>query len=230
MTAPGTTPLPPLRDGDRLTRAEFERRYDAMLDLKKAELLEGVVYMPPPVSHDGHGGPHFDLIAWLGQYRAFTPGVEGGDNSSLRLDLENMPQPDAFLMILPSHGGQATIDSDGYIAGAPEFVAEVAASSTSYDLGVKLRVYRRNGVREYLVWRVQDRAIDWFVLREDAYEPLPLDADGIYRSSVLPGLWLAPQALIDRNLTAVATTQQAGLASSEHAALVARLLRTAGSP
>src|SRR2546427_633255 len=111
--------IPPLENGDRLTRAEFERRYDAMPGLTKAELIEGVVYMPSPISVD-HDGPHFDLITWLGVYRAATPGVRGGDNGSLRLDLDNMPQPDAYLMILPTHGGQARIGADRYVAGGPE--------------------------------------------------------------------------------------------------------------
>src|SRR4051812_20108352 len=118
MASPSTIParsrrpapaIPPLQPGDRLTRAEFERRYDATPNLKKAELIEGVVYMPPPVS-DGHSSPHFDLIGWLSIYRAATPGTAGGDNGSLRLDLDNMPQPDAFLRILESHGGQSRID------------------------------------------------------------------------------------------------------------------------
>src|SRR5437660_6582278 len=184
-----TPAVPPLESGDHLTRAEFERRYDAMPGLTKAELIEGVVYMPSPVSVD-HDGPHFDLITWLGTYRAATPGVRGGDNGSLRLDLDNMPQPDAYLMILPSHGGQARIGADRYVAGGPELLAEVAASSASYDLHVKLDAYRRNEVREYVVWRVLDQAVDWFVLREGRYELLLVDEAGLYKSEVFPGLWL----------------------------------------
>src|SRR5437867_12632643 len=111
--------VPPLENGDRLTRTEFERRYDAMPELKKAELIEGVVYVPSPVNFERHGSPHFDVIVWLGQYCMSTPGVRGGDNSSLRLDNDNEPQPDACLIVLPNHGGQAQIDEDGYIAGAP---------------------------------------------------------------------------------------------------------------
>src|SRR3954449_7743746 len=112
---PSTTPsgvpekIPPLQNGDRLTRAEFERRYDAMPHLKKAELIDGVVYVPPPVTFDDHGGPHFDVIAWLGLYRIATPGVRGGDNATLRLDLGSRPQLDAFLIIMPGHGGQVRI-------------------------------------------------------------------------------------------------------------------------
>src|SRR5207253_2034563 len=133
--------IPPLQNGDRLTRAEFERRYDATPGLKKAELLEGIVYMPPAaVSFMHHGSPHGKVLTILGTYSASTPGTEFGDNSSLRLDLENMPQPDACLIISPSHGGQAQIDEDDYITGAPELIGEIAASSVSYDLHVKLNV------------------------------------------------------------------------------------------
>src|SRR4051812_24790308 len=107
--------VPPLQNGDRLTRVEFERRYSAMPQVNKAELIEGVVYMPSPVSHDHHAGPHFDMIGWLGFYRMLTPGVVGGDNGSLRLDLDSEPQPDAYLIIRPDHGGQVRIDDDGYI-------------------------------------------------------------------------------------------------------------------
>src|SRR5262249_35635889 len=113
--------LPPLQNGDRLSRAEFERRYDAMPHLKKAELIEGVVYMPSPVSFQGHGGPHFNLIGWLSLYRFATPGVEGGDNTSMRLDLDNEPQPDVFLRIQPALGGQSRTDTDDLVEGAPEF-------------------------------------------------------------------------------------------------------------
>ena len=149
--------IPPLENGDTLTRAEFERRYEAMPHLKKAELIEGVVYVPSPVRHRYHGHQHTHLISWLGQYEAHTPGVEASDNVTVRLDLDNEPQPDALLFIDPACGGHALIDADGYIEGAPELVAEVASSSASYDLHAKLRVYRRNGVREYIVWRVLDR-------------------------------------------------------------------------
>jgi len=223
---PSNNRVPPLRNGDRLTRAEFERRYAAMPEVKKAELIEGVVYIPSSVSDD-HSGPHFDLITWLGLYRLATPGVVGGDNGTLRLDLDNDPQPDAFLRILASHGGRARVDEDGYVRGAPELLGEVAVSSVSLDLHGKLHVYRRNGVGEYVVWRVEDRAIDWLVLRESRYDPLPRTAAGLYQSEVLPGLWLDPDALIRGDLLAVFQVVQQGLASPEHAAFVRRLAEAA---
>jgi Uma2 family endonuclease len=226
---PASPPIPPLENGDRLTRAEFERRYDAMPDLKKAELIEGIVYMASPVSASNHAAPHFNLIGWLNFYQMMTPGLQGYDNASTRMDLDNMPQPDVSLVILPSHGGQARISADDYIEGAPELVAEVASSSASYDLHVKLNVYRRNGVREYVVWRVRDRQIDWFILREGVYDRLPLGPDGLYRSEVFPGLWLDPAALISGNSIRVAEVTRRGLESPEHAAFVARLAERAAA-
>ena len=215
--------IPPLENGDTLTRAEFERRYEAMPHLKKAELIEGVVYVPSPVRHSYHGHQHAHLINWLGHYEAHTPGVEVSDNVTVRLDLDNEPQPDALLFIDPACGGHALIDADGYIEGAPELVAEVASSSVSYDLHAKLRVYRRNGVREYIVWRVLDQEIDWFVLCSGQYERLPLDTEGLYRSEIFSGLWLDPAALLRGDLATVLAVVQRGLASPEHAAFAARL-------
>jgi Uma2 family endonuclease len=223
--APVNGAIPPLENGDRLTRAEFERRYDAMPQLKKAELIEGEVYMPSPVRHRRHGHPHTRLVTWLGNYELDTPGVEAGDNGTIRLDLDNEPQPDAFLIIQPERGGQARISEDDYIEGAPELVAEVASSSASYDLGKKLHVYRRNGVREYVVWRVLDRQVDWFVNQEGQFQPLLPAADGILRSTVFPGLWLDPAALVRGERARIKAVLQQGLNSPGHAAFVAQLER-----
>jgi Uma2 family endonuclease len=219
--------IPPLEPGDRLSRAEFERRCNAMTNLKKAELIEGVVYMPSPVRLRRHGRPHFQLVTWLGNYETATPGVIGADNASVRLDLDNEPQPDAVLFVDPTMGGQARIDPDDYVEDAPELVAEIAASTASYDLNTKLNVYRRNEVQEYIVWRVLDREIDWFVLREGQFVRLSLDDSGLYRSEVFPGLWLDPSALVSGDTQRVQAALQRGLASHEHAEFVARLNREA---
>jgi Uma2 family endonuclease len=220
-------PIFPLEQGDHLTRDEFERRYDAMPELKKAELIEGVVHMPSPVRWNCHASPHVDVITWLGVYRAATPGTQAGDNGSLRLDTENEPQPDAALIVLPSHGGRVRISADDYIEGGPELIVEVASSSASIDLNLKLRVYERNGVQEYVVWRVLEQQVDWFVLRGGHFDRLAPDPAGCYRSEVFPGLWLDPAALVRRDLAAVLVTLQQGLATAEHAVFVAALQRAA---
>lgn len=223
--------LPPLENGDHLTRHEFERRYEAMPDVKKAELIEGVVFMPSPVPAAQHGNPHADLITWMGVYRMGTPGVRVSADASIRLDLDNEPQPDALLYVEPELGGLARIDDEGYLVGGPELVAEVAASTVSVARNTKLRVYRRNNIREYIIWRVNDRAIDWFILRDGQYEPLAPTAEGVLCSVQLPGLWLDAEALLRSDLARVFQILQQGLASAEHAAFVAQLRqRAAGSP
>jgi Uma2 family endonuclease len=219
--------MPALEPGDHLTREEFERRYEAMPDLKKAELIEGVVYMPSPVRLDQHGSPQAALIGWLWYYWVFTPGVRVGDNTSIRLDLDNEPQPDGLMIREPRQGGRVVIGPRGYIESAPELVGEVAASSASFDLHTKLRVYRRNQVQEYIVWRVEDSAVDWFVLRQGDYARLPLSPEGIYHSQVFPGLWLDPAALVRTDLPAVLRVLQQGISSPEHSAFVAELQKAA---
>jgi hypothetical protein len=218
--------VPPLENGDRLTRAEFERRYNAMPEHVRAELVEGGVVMASPVRHTMHGNQNADLIYWTTTYRASTPRVLGGTDATVRLDLDNELQPDAYLLIDPARGGNTKIDEEGYINGAPEFVAEVAASTVSIDLGPKLNAYRRNGVGEYLVWRVQDAAIDWFILREDRFDRLLPDTDKITRSIVFPGLWLDAAALLTGDLARVHTVLRDGLAHPTHAAFAAKLATT----
>jgi Uma2 family endonuclease len=214
---------PALEPGDRLTRDEFERRYDTMPDLKKAELIEGVVYMPSPVRLRRHGRPHGQMMTWIGTYESGTPGTMIADNASNRLDMDNEPQPDTALFVDPQLGGQARISDDDYLEGAPEWIGEITSSTVSYDLGDKLDVYRRNGVREYVVWRVLDRALDWFILRGSVYERLQPNERGIIRSEVFPGLWLDVNALLAGNLARVLEVLQEGMNSQEHAAFVEQL-------
>jgi Uma2 family endonuclease len=218
------TTVLPLESGDRLTRAEFERRYHAMPYIKKAELIEGVVYVPSPVRSASHAKPHGFIITWLGMYAAATPGVELNDNATVRLDLDNEPQPDALLRLDERLGGHSRLSPDDYIDGGPELIAEIAASSAAYDLHDKLRAYRRNQVQEYLVWQVHEHRLDWWRLQEGAYVPLQADTGGIVRSVVFPGLWLATPALLEGNLAEVLTVLQTGLAAPEHRAFIDQLL------
>ncbi|NKQ37524.1 MAG: Uma2 family endonuclease [Chloroflexi bacterium] len=214
---------PPLEPGDRLTRAEFERRYEAMPEIKKAELIEGVVHMSSPVRLAVHGAQHAKMMIFLGNYYVATPNLFIGDNSSVRLDPDNEVQPDILLMLDEKYGGQASLSEDGYVTGAPELIVEIAASSVSYDLYDKFKVYRRNGVREYAVWQVYDGRLDWFVLEGEAYIPLPPDEAGIIRSRVFPGLWLAVEALLADEMKTVLTILQQGLRSQEYVEFVTRL-------
>ncbi|MBP0028647.1 Uma2 family endonuclease [Roseofilum sp. Guam] len=210
--------IPPLENGDKLTRTEFERRYYAMPDHKKAELIEGIVYMASPLRIEQHGEPHAHIIGWLTFYKAFTPNLQLGDNCTVRLDADNEPQPDALLRI--KEEGQSTISEDGYVEGAPELIVEIAASSVSIDLHQKLNVYRRNQVQEYLIWRVNDGELDWFRLQNEQYIKLEPNADGIIYSQVFPGLCLNQAALLSGDLAQVLASLQVGLATPEHQSFV----------
>ena len=207
------TSIPLLENGDRLNRYEFERRYDAMPNLKNAELIEGVVYVPAALRFQNHGKPHANIMGWLWLYKVFTPGVELADKPTVRLDLDNAPQPDAVLLI---DGGQTRISKDDYIEGAPELIVEIAASSAAYDLYDKKRAYRRNGVKEYLVWQIYENRFDWFCLEAGEYRQLSTDEKGIIRSHVFPGLWLAVNSLLSGDMQRVLATVQEGLEKDEH--------------
>jgi len=184
-------------------------------------LIEGIVYMASPVRAKQHGKPHARIMGWIVAYEAATPGVEVLDNTTVRLDLDNEPQPDALLRI--ETGGQSRISEDDYIEGAPELIVEIAASTASYDLHQKFNVYRRNGVQEYLVWRVYDCQFDWFKLNEGEYIQLEPNRDNIICSQIFPGLWLDKVALLAGNLAKVLAVLQAGLSTGEHQEFVKRM-------
>jgi Uma2 family endonuclease len=215
--------IPRLENGDGLSREEFERRYDAMPNIKKAELIEGIVYMASPVRMSEHGEPHLRLSGWMTTYLAKTPGLRSGDNVTCRLDDKNEPQPDLLLMLPQALGGRGWVDEDGYVSGAPDLVIEIAASTSSIDLGKKLEVYRRSGVREYLVYRTLDQAIDWLELVDGRYVGQALNADGRLESKLFPGLWLDPLALMAGDLAKVLATVDEGTKSAAHAEFVAKL-------
>ena len=225
MISPSTTSqkLPILENGDRVNRQEFERRYHQMPNVKKAELIEGTVYVPSPLRYRQHGLPHSQIMTWLGNYAIATLGLETADNTTVRLDFDNEPQPDALLRVEESVGGNSRISEDDYVEGAPELIVEMASSSASYDLHDKLQVYRRNGVREYLVWLVEDQEFRWYFWREGTYQQLAPNESGILKSPFFSGLWLDVSAILGGEMQQVLAILNSGLASQEHQRLVQQL-------
>lgn len=202
--------LPPLENGDHLSASEFLRRYEGMPELKKAELIQGIAYMASPTRTDLHGEPDGLIQMWLGTYAASRLEVRHATNATLRLGPDDVPQPDAMLFRSSDHGGRATLDEKGYLCGPPELVVEIAASSVSRDAREKLVSYRRAGVPEYLLWRVEDGVIDWFFLEDDEYRPLPVE-EGILRSRVFPGLWLNAAAALAGDRASVLAALRQGM-------------------
>ncbi len=215
--------LPTRIAGQRLERPTFHARYKAMSPDTRAELVGGVVSMPSPMRRD-HAVEGHIVSGWLFHYERHTSGVKGASGATVLLDNAGEPQPDALLHVVPELGGQASVDAEGYITGAPELVVEIARASRSFDLGPKRDDYERAGVRdEYLVVELDPDRIHWFVHRGDRFEDVRAGADGIVRSEVFPGLWLDPVAIYHEDLDRLIGVLEQGLGAPEHAAFVARL-------
>ena len=214
-------PLPPLVEGQWLDQPTFHARYEAMPPGTRAELINGVVYMPSPVGRE-HGVAHAPVIFWLFYYADQTPGLEVLDNATAILGPKSEPQPDATLRILPEFGGQTSIKKK-YLAGPPELIAEVSHATRYVDLGPKLEDYQRAGVLEYVVRALEPDQVFWFVREGGILVERPLGEDGLYRSTNFPGLWLDPQALVRGDGRRLRAVVDLGCATPEHAAFVARL-------
>lgn len=193
---------PALESGDVMSREEFERRYWLRPDLRRAELVEGVVYVASPVRNT-HGVGTTSIAAWLGAYVRGRQGLHIRDNVTVRLDADTEVQPDVLLRRDETLGGRSRISGDDFIEGAPELVVEVALSSASIDLNAKMKAYERAGVREYVVWQIYEGLIDWFVLRDGVFVRQSPDEDGMIRSDVFPGLVLDVAAMLEGDLDLV---------------------------
>jgi Uma2 family endonuclease len=217
--------IPPLHNGDRLKQPEFHRRYEAMPEGVKAELIGGVVYMSSPVG-DGHAEPHLDLAGVFAVYKAGTPGVRGGDNATVILGEESEPQPDLHLRLEPQCGGRVRRNAKGILVGPPELVIEVAHTSEAIDLNTKRNDYRLSGVPEYLVLCVREQELRAFDLKSGRERPV--GADGVYRSKMFPGLWIDAGAVLSGDTAKLLAVLQLGIATPEHAAFVEKLRSRAG--
>ncbi len=215
--------VPPLENGDHLTREEFHRRYEAMPENIKAELIEGVVYMASPVRVKKHGKPHARIMGFLSYYQFTTKNIDLLDNVTYIANEKYEPQPDAVLRIEENCGGKSWININDYLEGAPELVVEIASSCASYDLHDKLEMYEQKGVQEYIVWRVLDKQIDWFGLEKGKYKKFVSDKQGIIESKGFPGLRLNVKAMLKDDLQKVLSDLQKGLESKKYKDFVGQL-------
>ncbi len=216
-----------LIEGQRLDQPTFHALYEAMPPGTRAELLDGVVYMPSPVGR-AHGQAQVPLIVWLSYYAENTPGVEVLDNATTILGSKSEPQPAGLLRILPECGGE-TADDEGYVRGAPELGAEVAKATRYVDLGPKLAVYEQAGVREYIVRALDPDEVLLFQQEQGSLVKCAPDDDRVFRLRYLPGLWLDPKALLEGDIRRLRAVVDLGLATPEHAEFVAKLAAARGA-
>lgn len=217
--------IPLLENGDRLTRAEFHRRYEAMPENVKAELIKGVVYMSSPVRVKNHGKPHARMMTILGYYQMLTKGLDLLDNTTFIASEFYEPQPDVVLRIEEEFGGKSWVNDDDYLEGAPELVVEIATSTASYDLHDKLEMYEQKGVQEYIVWRVLDGQIDWFQLVDGKYQKLLANKNGIVESKVFIGLRLNIKAMLKDDLQQVLADLQKGINTKKYKEFAKTLIK-----
>jgi hypothetical protein len=210
-----------LIEGQRLDQPTFHELYERMPEGTRAELIDGVVHMPSPAGPD-HSRSSATLVFWLMYYRGNTPGVDVLDIASTALDFKREPQPDAQLRILPECGSRTQTDRK-VVRGVPELIAEVSHTSRHTVLGPKFDDHERVGVLEYIVRALEPDELLWFVLRQGRLVELPASSDGLFRSTLFPGLWLDPRALIENDTRRLRAVVDQGLASPEHAGFVARL-------
>jgi Uma2 family endonuclease len=217
-------PAPPLEPGEHLDQKTFHARYAAMPENVWAELIEGVVHILPRVKAS-HGQMSAALIYWLGVYHAATPGTDALCHATTILGEYSEVHPDACLLVLPEYGGQTRDNEEGFLTGPPELVAEVAMTDADIDLHAKRRDYERAGVREYVVFLIQEKRIVWFVRGVDGFTPREPGADGLFRSEFFGGLWMDPAAMLREDTLRVEEVLQQGLASADHKAFVEKLRR-----
>lgn len=212
--------FPYLENGDCLTVEEFLRRWEAMPDLKHAELINGVVFMNAAVRFRDHGKQVARIYFWLGMYDSLTPHLNCGAESSVQITEQALLQPDACLFLPAGAGGMCQISKAGYLSGPPELIVEVSASSASRDLHQKREIYEQSGVKEYVVWSVFENRIQWFVNRGGSFQEISPDEQHIFRSEIFPGLWLNAAAMLSGEMKTIRETVEKGAATPEHAAFV----------
>jgi hypothetical protein len=225
---PAGTPPRTLVEGQWLDQRTFHALYQAMPLDTRAELINGVVYLPGPIG-TAHGRAHVHVIGWLGDYIGNTPSVEALTRVTTALGWKCELEPDAQLRLPAESGGRTRAEKD-LLRGIPELVIEVAEATRFLDLGPKLEDYERAGVREYIVRAIEPDEIYWFVLRNGRFVDLEPGPDGIYRSEVFPGLWLDPAALLAGDRRRLRAVVDLGCDTPEHAAFVATLAAARRTP
>jgi len=176
------SPSPPLR----MTYEEFLAWADEDTD---AEWVDGEVVWMSPIS-----GEHQRMGRFL--LRLFSEFLDERDLGELRYERFQMKtapdlpgrEPD-ILFVANAHLSRL---KETYLEGPGDLVVEIVSpESRERDTEEKFREYEQGGVPEYWIIDLELKQAEFYQLGEDAaYHRMPIDDDGLFRSEVLPGLWL----------------------------------------
>jgi Uma2 family endonuclease len=176
---------------ERLTHEEFMAFCNEDM---KADLIDGVMFLQTPASNT-----HERLFQFL--FNVFSIyvtrrnlGEIRGSRTAVRLESGHTYEPD---LLFVSHK-KVNIIKEQVVDGAPDLVVEILSSGTYFhDTGIKREVYERSGVRE--LWLIDPYGPEGTeVLRreEESGRFVAIEAEGgMYRSRVIPGLWLREEWL-----------------------------------
>jgi Uma2 family endonuclease len=198
-------PLADLHNGDRMSRDEFLWRWEQIPEIKRAELIDGMVYLSSPLS-ERHSDYEQLLNRWLSHYESEVPGLKILPNATWLLG-DSSPQPDLALI----RQAGTSRSSGKFREGPPELVVEICYSSLAYDLGPKLELYRRARVQEYLTILLEDKKAQWRSLNSDGRYQVLKPSSGFLKSLVFSGFWLDPGALFPPDRKRLLAGVDAGL-------------------
>jgi Uma2 family endonuclease len=153
---------------ERVTADEFFKLPETT---KLAELLDGEIIIHVTPKHI-----HQRIVALL--HLLLAKLIPGGEvvlsPSAVRLDDENVPEPDLFWVAGPE--SRCKLSEADWWYGAPDLVVEVLSPSTAkHDKGYKFRLYEKHGLREYWIVDPLNRYVEVWVLRDSKFHHL-----GIY--------------------------------------------------
>jgi Uma2 family endonuclease len=175
-----TSPTAPVR----MTYEEFLRRHDG-----HAEWVEGEVIVMSPTSRENQQLADF-LTAILTHFvEAHDRGIILSSRFQMKTEARLAGREPDVLFLAEENRGRLR---ENFLDGPADLAVEIVSpDSVTRDRVEKYREYEAGGVREY--WLIDPAALraEFFGLMADGrYRPLPVEGDGVFRSVVLPGLWL----------------------------------------
>lgn len=170
---------------DWITVEEF---YSLVPDDQKADLLDGVIYLASPDSRRANNltGFLFSLLAMYNDAKAIG-GAVFITRFAFRLSKYCAPEPDVAY-VRPE---RVHLVHEGGMREGPDIAVEVVSrESRQRDYRRKKQVYQKAGVEEYWIIDPLEDRTEFHRLEQGRYKLVPLEANHLFRSQVLPGFWL----------------------------------------